>query len=247
MAYCFALKVGVKWELICNIWYIYRMMFEILSRSILFQGLDPQMIRERLTAVHYQVRNYADNAIIASRNDECRDLMIVVKGVVRGEMIDQSGRVLKVEDIHAPRPLAPAFLFGRNNRFPVDVISNQETTLLILPKSSFIRLMQVEPVVLNNYLDSISNRAQFLSSRLYFISFKTLRQKLAPYILQSLEGDEKRVRLEKTQEELAEFFAVSRPSLARVLKGLRDEGIIAGIGRNIEILNKTGLESILRE
>lgn len=38
-------------------------------------------------------------------------------------MITESGGVLAVEVIAAPRPLAPAFLFAENNSFPVDVIA----------------------------------------------------------------------------------------------------------------------------
>ena len=50
-------------------------------------------------------------------------LVILTKGSVRGEMIDYSGRLIKVEDITAPRAIAPLFLFGEQNRYPVEVTS----------------------------------------------------------------------------------------------------------------------------
>ena len=54
----------------------------------------------------------------------CNRLVILTQGSVRGEMIDYSGRLIKVEDIAAPRALAPLFLFGEENRFPVEVTAN---------------------------------------------------------------------------------------------------------------------------
>ena len=50
--------------------------------------------------------------------DPVANLLIVLSGSVRGEMIDYSGKTVKIEDIEAPKPLAAAFLFGKENRFP---------------------------------------------------------------------------------------------------------------------------------
>lgn len=50
-------------------------------------------------------------------------------------MIDYSGRLIKVEDIAAPRALAPLFLFGEENRFPVEVTANEPTEVIEIPQS----------------------------------------------------------------------------------------------------------------
>ena len=55
--------------------------------------------------------------------------MIVFNGVVKGEMVDYAGRVIKIEDIPAPGALASAFMFGSNNRFPVNVICISDTEI----------------------------------------------------------------------------------------------------------------------
>lgn len=70
----------------------------------------------------------------------CNRLVILTKGSVRGEMIDYSGRLIKVEDIAAPRALAPLFLFGEENRFPVEVTANEPTEVIEIPKASVLEL-----------------------------------------------------------------------------------------------------------
>jgi len=202
-------------------------------------------VENLIKSVPYQIKNYACDAVIASRKDECKNLMIVVSGSVRGEMLEYSGKVLKVEDIFAPRPIASAFLFGQNNRFPVDVIANSDVSILVLPKTSVLVLFQSNDAFLKNYLNAISNRAQFLSQRIWFLSFKTIKGKLAQYILNLLRDNMKSVEMPLSQKELAEFFGVARPSLARALGELEKEGVLLVNRREIQIVDKKRLIDII--
>lgn len=103
--------------------------------------------------------------------------MILTKGSVRGEMIDYSGRLIKVEDIAAPRALAPLFLFGEENRFPVEVTANELTEVIEIPKSSVLELFRKNEQFLENYMNLSANYARTLSDKLFFMSFKTIRAK----------------------------------------------------------------------
>lgn len=220
-------------------------MYTKLSNSPLFKGIASNNIELLISSVPFQVKKYREETYIASRNDECKSLMIVIKGSVRGEMLDYSGKLLKVEDIYAPRPIAPAFLYGQNNRFPVNVIANNEVSILKLPKESVMMLFQKNEIFLKNYLNTVSNRAQFLSRRIWFLSFKTINGKLAQYILNLATGNAKTVVLPLSQKELAEFFGVTRPSLARALGNLKKERIIDVKRREITIVDKTKLIKII--
>jgi CRP-like cAMP-binding protein len=172
-------------------------------------------------------------------------MLIVVQGSVRGEMTDFSGRKLKIEDIPAPRPLAAAFIFGRDNRFPVDIIANEPSVILVIPRDVLVFLLQHSQVVLKNYLNAISSRTQFLSNKIRFLSFKTIKEKIANYILSNLGNDSNLYQLNQSQTELAEFFGVARPSLARALSEMEDEGILRVERRDITILNKEKLNNLL--
>ena len=109
------------------------------------------------------MKEYEKDEYVAYSHDVCNDMLIVVQGTVRGEMSDFSGKKLKIEDIPAPRPLAAAFIFGRENRFPVDIIANEPSTIMIIPRDVLIFLLQHSQVILKNYLNAISSRTQFLS------------------------------------------------------------------------------------
>jgi CRP-like cAMP-binding protein len=219
-------------------------MYQLLTKSPLFAGIKEDEIKKLFSRIVYQVRSYAKGEIIASGGEECRSLQIVFTGNVKGEMIDYSGRVLKIEDIPPPRPLAVAFLFGKNNRFPVTISATEYTELIVLPRNSVVTLMQSSEKFLTNFLNAVSNRAQFISGKLRFLSFKTLKGKIAHYLMEldNLQKHNGRVVLNKSHEELAELFGVARPSLSRALRELHHQGIIEARGRNVRIIN---LEALL--
>jgi len=147
----------------------------------------------------------------------------------------------------APQPIAHAFLFGERNRFPVDVIATEDCKILFIPKADVIRMLQGNDVILRNYLNAISNRAQFLSNKLWFLSFRTIKEKVAHYLLSLSRSETKTtIMLPKSHQELAEFFGVTRPSLARVFAELQDEGIITVDRREVVITNRGRLLEMIR-
>ena len=222
-------------------------LFKKLSMTNIFNGLGEDTIMELFDKKPFQLKQYDRDEYIAYSRDICNDLLIVVEGSVRGEMNDFSGKKLKIEDIPAPRPLAAAFIFGRENRYPVDIIANEPCKIMIIPRDVFIYLLQQNSEVLKNYLNVISSRTQFLSRKIRFLSFKTIREKIANYILSNIDKDSSTFLLPQTQAELAGFFGVTRPSLARALAEMEDEGIIKSERKVITIINKEKLNKLLTQ
>ena len=199
-----------------------------------------------LSMYPYAVKSYVKGNVLASRDDEYTGLMVVLEGSVKGEMVDSSGKVVKIEDISAPRPIAPAFLFGQNNRLPVDVVANDVVKVVVIPRSSMVGIMQASSQVLTNYLDMMSNRATFLSNKLYFLSFRSIKEKLAHYLLDLSKGQLIIFSLPMGQQELADYFGVTRSSLARVFADMERDGLVAFDRRKVTLLDREGLVKVIR-
>jgi CRP-like cAMP-binding protein len=119
--------------------------------------------------------------------------------------------------------------------------------MLLIPKSSFVHLMQMNESILENFLSLISNRAQFLSNKIRFLSFQTIKGKVAHYLLQAIENkDTDMVLLDKSQIELAEYFGVARPSLGRAIREMDHDAYIEAKGKQIRILDKQKLSELLK-
>jgi CRP-like cAMP-binding protein len=215
--------------------------YSLLLKAPLFSGLSVEEIERMLAKVSHRTRKFKSGTLIVQSGEQVNSLMVVIKGIVKGEMTDFAGRVIKIEDIPAPGALAPAFLFGSKNRYPVNIIVVSDAELLFIEKLEFLKLLMRSDRILVNFLDLISNRSQFLSEKIKFLNFKTIKGKLAQFILQRAGGDKSNVILEITQNDLADFFGVARPSVARALGEIEDEGLIEARGKNIKILDRAGL------
>jgi CRP/FNR family transcriptional regulator, dissimilatory nitrate respiration regulator len=218
--------------------------YSLLSNAPLFKGMTPDNIEIILTNVPFRVKKFQSGSMISQSGEPVNALIIVINGVVKGEMADYAGRVIKIEDIPAPGALASAFMFGNRNRFPVNVITVTDGELLLIEKPDFLKLLMKYDSLLVNFLDMISNRSQFLSEKIKFLNFKTIKGKLANYILQKAGKDLISVTLGMTQNDLADFFGVTRPSVARALGDLKNEGYIEAKGKNIKIIDKKGLADL---
>jgi len=218
--------------------------YSLLLNAPLFKGLTTGEIETILSVVPYRTKKFQADSLISQTGELVNTLMIVISGIVKGEMVDYTGRVIKIEDIPAPGALAPAFIFGNKNRFPVNVIATTNTELLVIDKLDFLKLLMINDKILVNFLDMISNRSQFLSEKIKFLNFKTIKGKLAHYILQKAGKEKSSILLDMTQNELADFFGVARPSVARALGDLEEEGYLETKGKNIKIIDKEGLADL---
>lgn len=217
-----------------------------MEQCPVFRGIPGEEIQRIIEPLHFQIKGYNKNEVIAIAGEQVNSLNIVLTGSVRGEMIDYSGKTVKIEDVEAPKPLASAFLFGMENFFPVTVTANEDVQILSIPVPVFLDILQKNKQVLRNYLNSISSRSQFLSQKLHFFNFKTIRGKLAHYLLQRAGQNLHSFELNSTQQQLADLFAVTRPSLARVMAEMQQEKLIKIEKKTVTLLNKQKLNDILR-
>jgi len=219
---------------------------EVLFQSPIFRGISPEGLAELFQQIHYQVKSYPKGELIVNAGEMCDRLLIIQKGSVKAEMTDYSGKTIKIEDMSAPWPLATALLFGKENRFPVSVSATSDVEMVSIPKPEFVKLLQLNTLILNNYLNTISTRAQFLSQKLKFLSFKTIKQKIAHYLLEAAGDRLQSIEIQQSQGQLAEMFGVTRPSLARTLGEMCAEGLIESDRRCIKILDKGRMNQLLK-
>ncbi|MCP4311308.1 MAG: Crp/Fnr family transcriptional regulator [Bacteroidetes bacterium] len=222
-------------------------MLSLLTACPVFEGLKLSELTGLLEKSSCRINDYKNGEVVARAGDEVHFQRIVISGSVKGEMVDFAGKVIKIEDIMPPRPLAAAFLFGNQNRYPVNIIANEPTRILSIPKDSFLKMMQDNGLVLKNFLHAVSSRGQFLSNKIRFLSFTTIKGKLVQYMfdLSRKQGGDK-IILPISQSQLSELFGVTRPSIGRAISELNHDGLIRTDGKRVTLLDKAGLSSLLK-
>lgn len=219
----------------------------ILQNVKMFQNIPGKELHETFKQIHFQIRTYEEGQYVFNRNTKCEDLLILLSGIIKAELRNFNDITVKIAEIKAPDCLAAAFLFGENNLFPVDAMAATDVKILRIPKQEVLKMLQINPIFLENFINRISTRAQYLTNKLKFLSFQTIKGKLAFYIVNnSSEKQSNEFKINKTQNELAEIFGVTRPSLARTIKQLVDEGLISFSAKTVKIINKKGLGKYLK-
>ena len=128
------------------------------------------------------------------------------------------GKELTVEEIGAPNLLASAFIFATENRFPVNVEAIGLCEVFIIGKERFLEFMRLHPLMMQNFLKDISDRSVFLSRKLNEFALLNLKTRLLNYL--------ETHSVIHNQQEVAQKLGVTRPSLARALSELVNEGKI---------------------
>lgn len=219
----------------------------VLNQTPLFRSVQSDELEKILSELKLSESFFKKGEILALQDEPCNRLIILLSGSVKGEMTDPSGKVVKVEDIYAPSPLAILFLFGQNNRFPVQATAREDVTALVIPRQSILRMLSMHETILKNYLDISADFAWRLSQKLHFMSFRTIRQKLAMYILNlSKISGSNTVTLDRSKSALAEYFGVSRQSLERELTNMQTDELIINNKKEIQIIDKNKLVHLVR-
>jgi CRP/FNR family transcriptional regulator, dissimilatory nitrate respiration regulator len=218
----------------------------VLATSPLFRGLAVEELGSLLAASRLEVKSFDTGAILLLAGCSYDALWVLLDGSVAAEMMSVSARVIRIESIQAPEPLASAILFAPENVLPVTVRALEDTRALAIPRETVIALCQKNRAFLLNYLADSGSRVALLSERFRLMQFATLRERLADWLLrQALRIGGPELTLPSTKERLAETFGVTRPSLSRELGAMAREGLIAVEGRRIRILKRTELAALV--
>lgn len=218
-----------------------------LVQTPLFLSISVEELERIFSELQIKETSFEKDEILAFQDTICNRLIILLSGSVKAEMSDPSAKVVKVEDIYAPNPLAILFLFGNENRFPVQITAREHTSALIIPKQSALKMLRMNEYLLQNYLNISANFASRLSQKLHFMSFRTIRQKLAMYLIDlSNRTHLEYFELDRTRTALAEYFGVSRQSLERELSRMQKERLIEINKRSVSLKNRQKLVQLIR-
>lgn len=219
-----------------------------MNKSFIFRcplcSSIPDSEKEDFTnEVHYNIKSYKKDDWIIWQGEEFTALHILIEGEVRTVMVDEKGDFMHIENIKAPLPIASGFLFAGNTKSPVSVIAKKDARIICIPKENVFMLMKKHDAFMLAILASISNKTQFLSEKIRLTSLRTIKAKIAYYLLKESEGEDV-FQLKTSKHEIANLFGVSRQALSNVMKQLHEDNIINMERRKIKIVKRQTLKTM---
>ena len=204
----------------------------------LFDNTDDDEYARLLSRVKPNSYKVARGETLLAQGVTYESLHALVSGSCYAEMLDSRGKVLRLESFRGPYLFAPAVLFATNNVMPGSVHASSDCQIVRFSREEVLSLCSQSKTVLENLLRITSDRFIFLSNRISFLSFRTIREKTMRYLEMLMPPGEEYVELDMPLEKLAEFFGVTRPALSRVLSELEENGSITREGKQIRLERK---------
>lgn len=221
-------------------------MYRILLNSPLFKGMTLEELDDLFQKVNHQIRQFKSGELLAQAGEVVDKGLLLMQGRLQGEMVDFAGNSLKIEELEPPQMVAAAFLYGPQSKFPVFLSAKTDGKMLVIRKSEFTRMLSIEQRVMVNYINIVSGKAQFLSGKITFLSLKTIREKIAYYLLhRTTSATNNQIDIDQTQTSLADLFGVSRPSLTRTILEMEKQNVLTWSRDKVSISDMKKLNQIL--
>ena len=214
------------------------------SVSTLCRGVEVLELDRLLAKTRYRVEDRAQGELLLLSGSRYDELRVLLEGSVSAEMHHPNGKVVTIETIKAPDPIAPAILFAPRRALPVTVVAGTQCRLLILPMETILDLCQWDRRFLVNFLGEIGGKLSLFAEKFRLLQFSSLRRRIAAYLVPRLEDGV--LLLPCSKERLAEYLSVARPSLSRELSAMAAEGLLEIDRRTIRILDLEKLNKLLQ-
>ena len=188
-------------------------------------------------------REYRLGAVLWTASSEPRGLHFVLEGEVK--IVRGADKQHVVHRAWAGDTIGEIPLFT-HGRYPATAIAVTRTTCLIVPENVLRRAMERDSDLSWRFLASLSERVRGLVNRLDERSAIHVRGRIARLLLDRHAKSQGRwVRIGSSQADVAEELGTVREVVVRLLRELREDGIVESDGRGrYRVLDRRRLETI---
>ena len=222
------------------------MEYSVLEKSVLFTGVPADELRESLTTVPHRIQSYDKGETIFYSMEEAARIGLILDGSVQAQKLFPNGSQINVSVRKRGEMIGPAAAFARNQKYPCDIVSLEESTIMMFRREDVLLLMQKDIRIMRNFMAELATASYMLQQRLELLSYSGIAQKAAFYLLiKSRQSGKTEIKIPGSVTSWAMSMNVSRPSLHRELRKLEAEGIILYAPPTIKINDFEALMEVL--
>lgn len=181
--------------------------------------------------------------------DTTLGMYIVIEGLIKLLRYSNDGRemVLHIAEPGDCFAEAAAFL----DHYPANALAAVKSKVLVFPKNELISLAKSNAKFSFFLMQSMAKWLKMLVAKIEELTLNDGTSRIARYLLSNM--DDRRsvvgetgltVSLQIKKLELAALLNMQLPSLSRIMKNLKNQGVIDVQGRNIKILNSQELKRL---
>lgn len=218
----------------------------IISQAPLFNGLAADQLNQvKQIAID---KFYDRGKTVFLDGDDCNGFYIVAAGKVKIYKVSFEGKE-QILHIYGPgNPFGEVPVFA-GKKFPASAQTIVKSHLLFFPKDAFVNLITQSPSLALNMLAVLSMRLRQFTVQVENLSLKEVPGRLASYLLYlTTEQDNTNVViLNISKGQLASLLGTIPETLSRIFAKMSTQHLIQVSGREIELLDLTGLKDLAEQ
>lgn len=227
-------RLGILWE---------QYTINILKTIPLFSGLSTPLL-EKIQAIALD-RPFNKGQLIFQEQDKGDGFYIVNTGRIKVFKLSVEG---KEQILHI---YGPGHTFGEvpvfeGKNFPASAMAIEDSSILFLPRDSFVNLITTTPALSMNMLADLSKRLRDFTIQIENLSLKEVPARLAAYILTlaAEQKNEKKVTLPISKAQLSNLIGTTPETISRIFKKMADALLIEVKTKVIFIRDMEGLSEL---
>lgn len=220
--------------------------YEPIHQCPLFKDINEDRFFELIKTTNYRIEDVKKNHVIASEDDDCTSIGIVLEGAVEVKKIYPSGKSVTVAQLSSGNMFGEVILFSDKRKYPSTIQASTKAKVFFMSRESFVELSHEEPSVMTNLLNVLSRKILILNNQLKNLSYESIRQKIANFLIQQYgQQQSDYLTLPMSRQKMAEILGVPRPSLSRELIKMKDDGLLDFHKNTVKIMDLLALEDAL--
>lgn len=213
-------------------------LYNQLLQSNLFEGFTIKDIEILMKDLKYHIKSYSKGEIIALEGEEAKEVGIVLSGELTINKLYQDGKQMHVKQMLTGNLIGFAFVFSDSSCYSSTLIAGTNSKIIFIPHDHVSHLCFTNKLFLSNFLKLISNQLVYISDKLKFINYGTIRKKVVNYILQEYKKQKTlTIKLSVSRKKMADSLGVTRPALSNEMINMKKDGLIKYDNHIIEILD----------
>ncbi len=218
-----------------------------MPETQLFKGITDEDRDRMYECAGAKEKKYKAGAYIVRQGDEPLNIYLVLEGTVMLTKDFSSGKRSVLYTLREGDVFGEMFVFSKETAFWYDAVANSDVRLMEIPWKFFYgfcsNACHKHQDVIRNMLEIQASRNFLMTKKLYLLSGKSLRERIAMWIL-DCSGGSSEFTSSMNREELADYLGTTRPSLSRELMNMQDEGIITAERGKFTVLDRGALEEL---
>lgn len=217
---------------------------KVLSTLNFFRGVSADSLK-KVAAVSHLI-SFEKDQFILLEDDPNMPVFFVVSGDVRVFRTSPDGREITIAMLHSGEPFNIPSAFAPQPSAPASAIAATDATVLSISQADFQHVVSETPDIALVVLRDLSLKLQKLVALSYDLGLRTVRGRLAKFLLENAGADNMLPR-RWTQQKIASHIGTAREVVSRTLRQFSKAGIVTIERQHISILEPGALKKFITE